>query len=63
MTDLAKRFGPQPPAPGSDFYLCGCCEHYHPVTWDGDCRDDNNRYTTDQLDEKFGRDWKDVTDA
>ena len=43
------------------FYLCVICEHFHPVEWDGDCRDDNNRYTTDELDEKYGSDgWVEV---
>lgn len=25
-------------------YECGCCGCYHPWSWDGDCRDDANRY-------------------
>ena len=25
-------------------YLCGICEHLHPWDWNGDCRDDANRY-------------------
>lgn len=27
------------------FYACGICDQYHRVTWDGDCRDDANRFT------------------
>ncbi len=25
-------------------YECGFCGCYHPWDWDGDCRDDENRY-------------------
>ena len=27
-------------------YECGICSCYHPWDWDGDCRDDANRYAT-----------------
>lgn len=27
-------------------YECGICDHLHPWSWDGDCRDDANRYGT-----------------
>lgn len=57
------RFGPQPfadPKPPV-FYDCGCCGHYHPINWDGDCRDDANRFTADALDEKYGSEgWSEV---
>lgn len=33
----------------SIFYECGICDHIHPITFDGDCRDDANRLTLDQL--------------
>lgn len=36
------------------YYDCGICGCLHPVTWDGDCRDDANRYAADELDEKHG---------
>ena len=26
-------------------YECGICDCYHPWNWDGDCRDDSNRYS------------------
>ena len=57
--ELYKRFGPQEKAtfaPGQrpTFYDCGICGHLHPVIWDGDCRDDNNRYSVDELDSEFG---------
>lgn len=35
------------------FFLCGCCEHYHSVSFYGDCRDDTNRFTADDLDRLF----------
>jgi hypothetical protein len=53
---LATRFGPQAftnPTPPT-FYECGCCGHMHPANWDGDCRDDANRFTNDQLDTMYG---------
>lgn len=31
------------------FYECGGCDHYHPLGWAGDCRDDAQRYTYDAL--------------
>lgn len=36
------------------FYECGICGHCHPWDWNGDCRDDANRFTNDQLDVRFG---------
>ena len=43
------------------FYRCACCDCYHPCWWDGDCRDDEHRFTPDQLDEKYGPfGWEDV---
>jgi len=43
------------------FYECGICGHYHPIEWDGDCRDDTNRFSGNQLDDKFGQDgWEEV---
>lgn len=45
----------------SDFYDCGICGHWHPANWDGDCRDDANRYTSDDLDTRYGSDgWQEV---
>lgn len=44
-----------------EFYDCGICGHYHPAEWDGDCRDDKNRFTGFELDEKYGTDgWEEV---
>ena len=36
------------------FVLCGCCYHYHPVDFWGDCRDNDNRFTEEELEEKYG---------
>lgn len=38
------------------YYDCGICGHFHPWDWRGDCREDANRLTYDQLDEKHGID-------
>ena len=43
------------------YHDCGICGHYHPIAWDDDCRDDANRFTADQLDEKHGAsEWLEV---
>ena len=31
------------------FYECGGCDHYHPLGFIGDCRDDKNRYNFDDF--------------
>lgn len=31
------------------FVLCGCCGHYHRTDFEGDCREDSERYTADQI--------------
>lgn len=63
---IGERFGwgerpgfldPKPPR----FYDCGICGHYHPIGWNGDCRDDDNRFTANDLDEKYGEnEWEDL---
>lgn len=43
------------------FYHCGCCDHYHPDDFWGDCRDDERRFTLDQLEELYGADgWEET---
>jgi len=43
------------------YYECGICGHYHPIEWNGDCRDDANRYTQSQLDDEYGQEgWDEV---
>ena len=47
----------------AEVLLCGQCGHYHFLGWTGDCRDDAHRFTTDDLDAKFGKDgWDCVID-
>jgi hypothetical protein len=36
------------------YYDCAICGHFHSWDWDGDCRDDTNRFTYDQLDKLHG---------
>jgi hypothetical protein len=31
------------------FFECGCCGHYHREEFWGDCRQDDERFTYDQL--------------
>lgn len=33
------------------FYCCGC-DHFHPLGWVGDCRDNAHRFTAMDLDAK-----------
>lgn len=42
------------------YYDCGICDHIHPWTWNGDCRDDDNRYTLDALAAKLGMPEEDI---
>lgn len=45
------------------YYECGICGHYHPLEWDGDCRDDANRFTIMEVEEKHGEEgigWEEV---
>jgi hypothetical protein len=47
------------------FIHCGCCEHYHRVLWSGDCRDDTERFSTSDLEDKYGNEgkgWEEVYD-
>lgn len=48
------RFGPQPAILEGPYYECGICNHHHSVKWDGDCRDNANRFTCEQLDAYHG---------
>ncbi len=36
------------------YYRCGICECWHPATWNGDCREDANRFAMDEIDAKHG---------
>lgn len=43
------------------FYNCGICDCYHPIEFDGDCREDGSRYALDELDMEFGTwGWEEV---
>jgi hypothetical protein len=41
------------------FVECGSCGHYHRPEFAGDCRDNDNRFTTDQVEAEVGIDWGD----
>lgn len=36
------------------YYECGICGHCHPWAFNGDCRDDANRFTFTRLDDAHG---------
>ena len=36
------------------FIECACCEQYHHADFYGDCRDDANRFDSEDLDNKYG---------
>lgn len=38
------------------FYLCEICGAHHPWNWNGDCRENNARYSYEKLDKQFGCD-------
>ncbi len=48
------------------FYMCGICDHFHNALWNGDCRQDNARFTISDLHKKWPKwdeiDMKDVND-
>lgn len=44
------------------FVECGSCGQLHPTNFGGDCRDNDNRFTADELDGKYGAGkWEEVT--
>lgn len=48
-------------SPVPTYYECGICGHMHPRSWNGDCRDDANRFTCEALDAKHGENnWQEV---
>ena len=57
MNPPTTREGPAPTILYNDtrpqFYECGCCVHWHRADFTGDCRDDDQRFTTGQLDILF----------
>jgi hypothetical protein len=38
------------------FYECDSCGCYHAIAFDGDCTDEENRFTGGELDEIYGTD-------
>lgn len=45
----------------SAYYNCWSCGLWHPDGWDGDCRDDANRFSAWDLDNKHGmNEWDEV---
>jgi hypothetical protein len=43
------------------FCACESCGCYHPAEFDGDCRDDANRFIGGELDKMYGPDgWAEV---
>lgn len=36
------------------FYECGICDQLHPCQFAGDCRDDSNRFTIEELEVEYG---------
>ena len=45
------------------FVECGCCDSLHPASFNGDCRDDDNRFDVSMLDERYGLDgWEEFSE-
>lgn len=48
----------------AQFVRCGTCDHIHLVSFEGDCRDNSNRFTDDELETVYGSSYHDrVTDT
>lgn len=48
------------------FYRCGGCDHFHPLGWLGDCRDDFNRFSEEQIEKLYGPEgagWHEVDES
>ena len=46
-----------PPTARSDkttIYECGICDCFHPWDWNGDCREDDNRFAADEYAARIG---------
>lgn len=43
-----------------EYYECGICGHWHPATWDGDCRDDADRLTVEDIEDRHGTGWQEA---
>ena len=46
-----------------EIFRCGCCDHYHRTGFYGDCRDDSERFTLEDLTAKFGAEDKGWTEV
>ena len=43
------------------YYECGICDHLHAAWWDGDCRQDNARFTMEDLEDMHGPEgWQEI---
>jgi len=43
------------------YYFCGCCNSYHRNNFNGDCRNDAERFDSDQLNQLHGSfGWEEV---
>jgi hypothetical protein len=48
-----EKMGNPPAKAYETFSWCGCCEHYHRESFHGDCRQDDERFTREEIVEKF----------
>ena len=53
---MNRAYKPAKAFDGETYTECGCCGEWHPTHFAGDCRDDGNRYTTDELEDHYGQD-------
>lgn len=53
-TFMTRISDPTPPA----YYECEICGYFHPWNWNGDCRDNDCRFTDDELDKKHPNGWQ-----
>lgn len=52
MTNRTTKRTAKRPTKRHVIYECGICSCYHPWNWNGDCRDDKNRYSSP---EEYGK--------
>lgn len=54
IEELHERFGKAKDEEPTKLYQCGICDHWHRAAWNGDCRDDSERFDNDQVNDFFG---------
>jgi len=51
VSDIKRKPSDNADLKEQTFEECGCCGHYHRATFRGDCREDSERFTIDEIPE------------